>query len=193
MALANLEAHRWNRQEYERLVDRGLLPPGKRVELIEGVIYDMAAQNSLHATGFRRAHEALRTAFPLTSGYEIRDQLPLAVSEDSEPEPDIAIVLGSIDDFTDSHPTTALLVVEVADSSLIHDRKRKIPLYARSGIPEAWLLNLVRRALEIFRDPVDGVYQTRITLRSGDNVSPLGRPEAVIAVSDLLPRVFPQG
>ena len=187
MELANLEAHRWTRQEYERLVDRGLLPPGKRVELIEGVIYDMSPQNSLHATAVRLANEALRVVFPSIASFEIRSQLPLAVSEDSEPEPDLAVVHGSIRDFRDSHPTTALLVVEVADGSLLHDRKRKIPLYARFGIPEAWLLNLVRRTLEVCRDPVDGVYQTRMVLRAGDTVSPLGRPESVIAVSDLLP------
>jgi Uma2 family endonuclease len=193
MALVNIEAHRWTRQEYDRLVERGSLPAGKRVELVEGVIYDMTPQNSLHATGFRKAQQALGTAFPLASGFEIRGQLALALSEDSEPEPDIAIVLGCIDDFLENHPTTALLVVEVADSSLLHDRKRKIPLYARSGIPEAWLLNLSRRVLEVFRDPVDGTYQTRIILRAGDNVSPLGRPGAVIAVSDLLPRAWPKG
>jgi Uma2 family endonuclease len=187
MALANIEAHRWTRQEYERLVDRGLLPPGKRVELIEGVIYDMSPQNSLHAMAYLLAHDALRIIYPSELGFTVRGQLPLALSDDSEPEPDLAVVHGSIRDFPDGHPTTALLVVEVADSSLLHDRKQKIPLYARSGIPEAWLLNLVRRALEVFRDPVDGVYQTRIILRVGDSVSPLGRPEAVIAVSDLLP------
>jgi Uma2 family endonuclease len=187
MALVNIEAHRWTRQEYERLAARGFFPPGKRVELVEGVIYDMSPQYSLHATALRLANEALRAVFPPAACFEIRSQLPLALSEDSEPEPDLAVVHGSIRDFRDSHPTTALLVVEVADSSLLHDRKRKIPLYARSGIPEAWLLNLVRRALEICRDPVDGAYQTRIVLRAGDTVSPLGCPEAVIAVSDLLP------
>ncbi len=192
MALVNVEAHRWTRQEYDRLVERGLLPAGKRVELVEGIIYDLTPQNSLHATGYRKVQQALGTAFPLTSGFEIRGQLPLALSEDSEPEPDIAVVLGCIDDFLESHPTTALLVVEVADSSLLHDRKKKIPLYARSGIQEAWLLNLVRRVLEVYRDPRDGAYQTRTILRAGDCVSPLGQPEAVLAVSDLLPRAWPK-
>jgi len=187
MALVNIEAHRWTRQEYDRLVDRGLLPASKRVELVEGVIYDMPPQNSFHATGYQLVHEALRVVFPPDSGYAIRAQLPLALSEDSEPEPDLAVVQGSIRDFSDSHPSTALLVVEVADSSLLHDRKRKTPLYARSGIPEAWLLNLVRRALEVFRNPVNGVYQTRMVLRAGDTVSPLGCPEAVIEISELLP------
>jgi Uma2 family endonuclease len=86
-----------------------------------------------------------------------------------------------------SHPTTALLVVEIADSSLLHDRKRKIPLYARFEIPEAWLCNLVRRVCEVYRDPENGVYQTRLVLRAGGTVSPLSRPEASLKISDLLP------
>jgi len=182
-----VEAHRWTRGEYERLAVQGFLSPGKHFELIEGVIYDKPPQDSLNATAIQRAHEALRGVFPPTDGYEIRGRLPLVLGEDSEPEPDFAVVHGSIRDFRDSHPSTALLVVEVADSSLLHDRKRKIPLYARSAIPEAWLLNLVRRALEVFRNPVNRVYQTRMALRAGDTVSPLGCPEAVIDVSDLLP------
>ena len=187
MALANIEAHRWTRREYERLADRGFFPPDKRVELIEGVIYDMSPQNSLHATAVRLAQEALRVVFPPTAGHEIRAQLPLALSEDSEPEPDLAVVRGSIRDFRDSHPTTALLLVEIADSSLLRDRKLKIPLYARCGIPETWLLDLVRRTLEIYRDPIDGAYQARTVLHAGDSISPLDCPEAVIKVSDLLP------
>lgn len=187
MAVATIEAHRWKREEYERLAAQGFFPPGQRVELVEGIIYDMAPQNSHHATAFRLAQEALRTIFPTGSNHEIRGQLPLALSEDSEPEPDIAVVPGTIRDYRDSHPTTALLIVEIADSSLLHDRKRKIPLYARHGIPESWLLNLVRRVLEVHRDPVGGVYQTRMILREGDTVSPLGRPEAAIAVAELLP------
>ncbi len=187
MAVANVEAHRWTRRDYERLAAKGFFPPGKRVELVEGVIYDMTPQHSLHATAFRLAHEALRMAFPSAAGYEIRGQLPLALSEDSEPEPDVAVVAGSIRDYSDSHPTTALLVVEIADSSLFHDRKRKIPLYARFGIPEAWLCHLARRTLEVYRDPVDGIYQTRLILREGDTVSPISRPEVSLKVVDLLP------
>jgi len=187
MAVATVETHRWTRQEYERMAARGFFPPGKRVELVEGIIYDVAPQNSFHSTAFRLAHEALRLLFPLSEGFEIRDQLPLALSEHSQPEPDLAVVSGRIQDYRDHHPTTALLVMEIADSSLLHDRKRKIPLYARCGIPEAWLLHLARRALEVYRDPVNGIYQTRITLRAGDTVTPLGRPGLLLAVADLLP------
>lgn len=187
MAVANVEAHRWTRRDYERLAAKGFFPPGRRVELVEGVIYDMTPQNSLHATGFRLAQEALRTVFPPAEGYEIRGQLPLALGDDSEPEPDLAVVTGAIRDYRDGHPAIALLVIEIADSSLLHDRKRKIPLYARFGVPEAWLFNLVRRTLEVYRDPVDGIYRTRLILREGDTVSPVSRPEVSLKVVDLLP------
>lgn len=187
MAVANIEAHRWTRRDYERLAVKGFFRPDRRVELIEGVIYDMTPQNSLHATAFRLAHEALRTVFPWTAGYEIRGQLPLALSEDSEPEPDLAVVAGGILDYRDDHPTTALLVVEIADSSLLHDRKRKIPLYARFGVPEVWLCHPARRTLEVYRNPVDRVYQTRLILREGDTVSPISRSEVSLKVADLLP------
>lgn len=186
MAVANAEAHRWTRQEYERLASKGFLA-GRRVELIDGIIYDLPPQRSFHATAFRLAQECLRAVFPPGEGYEIRGQLPLLLGEDSEPEPDLAVVAGSIRDFRDSHPTTALLIVEVADSSLLHDRKQKIPLYARYEIPEAWLLNLPRKALEVYRDPVNGIYRTRMVLHAGDRISPVGRPQASILVADLFP------
>src|SRR5215203_2290263 len=187
MAGATIEAHRWNREEYERMAAQGFFPPGQRVELVEGIVYDMTPQNSFHATAYRLTQEALRTVFPPGSNHEIRGQLPLALSDDSQPEPDVAVVFGTIRDYRERHPVTALLIVEIADSSLLHDRKRKIPLYARHGIPEAWLLNLVRRVLEVYRNPVDGIYQTRMVLREGDTVSPVGRPDCSIAVGDLLP------
>lgn len=187
MAIAAVEAHRWSREEYEQLAASGLFPPEHRMELIDGVIYDMAAQNSLHATGYRLVQEALRPAFPAGSGFEVRGQLPLDLGGGSLPEPDLAVVRGGIRDFRDHHPTTAVLVVEVADSSLLHDRKRKIPLYARAGIQEYWILNLVRRSLEVYRDPAEEAYRSRTILRSGDEIAPLARPESVLAVQDLLP------
>jgi Uma2 family endonuclease len=187
MAVATVDTHRWTRQEYERLAAKGFFPPGKRVELVEGIIYDMAPQNSPHSTALHLSQEALRTLFPPGSGYAVRSQSPLALSDDSEPEPDLAVVSGSFRDYGDHHPTTALLVVEIADSSLFHDRKRKVPLYARFGIPEAWLLHLARQTLEVYRDPTDGGYQTRTVLRAGDSVSPLLRPDHSIRVTELLP------
>lgn len=184
MAVASSDAHRLNRDEYERLVSAGFFPPGARIELINGVLYDMAPQDSPHATGLHLALKVLQTVFP--RGY-IRVQSPLALDGFSEPEPDLALVPGSILDYQDNHPTAALLVVEVADSSLPYDRQRKIPLYARAGIPESWILNTRRRELEVYRNPIDGEYRSCIVLRISDSVSPLARPDMAVPVADLFP------
>lgn len=186
MATAAVETRRWTREEYERLVEQGFFHPDERIELIEGVIYEMPPQKSLHAFGVRAVTTSLQAIFG--KGFDVRSQMPLALSEDSEPEPDVAVVPGSFTDYIESHPTTAELIVEVADSSLLHDRKRKTRLYARAGIAEYWILNLVKRCLEVYRAPKDGIYTVRLILRDGDSVSPLARPEASIPVASLLPR-----
>jgi Uma2 family endonuclease len=185
MAIADIELHHWNREEYERLAEAGFFPPEARLELIDGLIYHMAPQTSFHSTGVRAAQDNLQRVLP--DGFDIRVQMPLALGDDSEPEPDIAVVAGHFTDFAFSHPTTAVLVVEVADSSLLHDRRRKIPLYARFGIPEFWLVVLRQRALEVFRDPVDGAYRSHTVLRLRDSVSPVARPEVSIAVETFFP------
>lgn len=184
MAVASSDVHRLSREEYERLVSAGFFPPGTRIELIDGVLYDMAPQDSPHVTGLHLALRVLQTVFP--RGY-IRVQSPLALDDFSEPEPDLALVPGSIRDYQEDHPRAALLVVEVADSSLSHDRQRKIPLYARAGIPEAWILSMRRQELEVYRDPVAGEYRSRTVLRISDSVSPLARPDMALPVADLFP------
>jgi Uma2 family endonuclease len=186
MATAALDTRRLTREEYERLVEEGYFQPGERLELVDGVLYEMSPQNSFHVFGIRAADKALQPIF--TEGYDIRTQMPLALGHDSEPEPDIAVVPGSFTDYIHAHPTTAVLIVEVADSSLYHDRKRKASLYARTGIPEYWILNLVKGCLQVYRHPKDGVYTTRFVRRAGDTVSPLARPGASIPVAKLLPR-----
>jgi Uma2 family endonuclease len=97
----------------------------------------------------------------------------------------LAVVVGSAEDYT-AHPTSAVLVVEVADSSLRHDR-RKASLYTRAEIPEYWILNLPERRLEVFRNPQNGAYISRTILHEGDSISPLVR-EMTIPVASLLPR-----
>ncbi|HEX3127775.1 MAG TPA: Uma2 family endonuclease [Thermoanaerobaculia bacterium] len=185
MAVAEIEQHLWTRKDYERMVAKGLFEPGAKVELVEGVIYDMAAHGSVHATGVRLMEKALQRIF--SSGFDVRGQMPLALGRDSEPEPDVAVVPGDALDYTRAHPTNAVLVVEVADKSLGHDRQRKLPLYARSGIPEAWILNLRERTLEVYREPSEGLYRSRVSLVDEDTISPLARPDAVIPVSELMP------
>jgi Uma2 family endonuclease len=186
MATATVDIRHWTREEYERLVEQGFFHPEERIELVDGVIFELTPQSSFHTTGVRLTHVALALLY--SEGFDIRSQMPLALGLDSEPEPDLAVVIGGPLDYRDAHPSTAVLVVEVADSSLLHDRKRKTDLYARAEIPEYWLMNLVQWCLEIYRDPKNGVYTSRTVLRAEDSVAPLSRPEAMIPVASLLPR-----
>jgi Uma2 family endonuclease len=186
MALPDVEIHRWTRKEYEKAAYAGAFGD-RRVELIDGVVYDMSPQDSPHATGVTKAHRALTVAFP-PSEYVLRSQMPLALGRFSMPEPDLAVVPGEPDDYLKSHPTSAVLVVEVADSSQYHDRVRKAEIYAQAGLQDYWISNLVKDVLEVYRDPVKGVYQQTLTLQRDERIAPLARPEAVIAVGDILPR-----
>jgi Uma2 family endonuclease len=185
MAIAIKDDRRWTREEYERRVEEGFFRPGERVELVDGVLYELSPQKPYHSQGVSLA---LIQFLPLFSPERyVRIQMPLALGADSEPEPDIAVVPGSPRSHGSSHPASAVLIVEVAESSLLHDRKRKASLYAWAGIPDYWLMNLVDWQLEIYRDPQDGEYRSHTVLRSGDSVFPLVRPELRIVVADLLP------
>jgi Uma2 family endonuclease len=108
--------------------------PDMLVLLIDGEILEMTPQSRAHAVATRAVEEALRAAFP--TGYNIQVQMPLALDPAAEPEPDVAVVPGSFRDYLDAHPEHAVLIVEVADTSLEFDRTRKADLYARGRIPE---------------------------------------------------------
>lgn len=179
------QVRRWTREEYYRMVEAGILRPDDRVELVDGEILTLAPQTSVHATAVRLVQEALRQAFG--EGSDVRPQLPLTLGEASEPEPDVAVVAGSPRDYLDHHPQKAALVVEVAASSLTANRTIKRALYARSGVPEYWIVDPTARALEVFRSPSEGDYRDHRVLGAGDSIAPLGRPEASIPVADLLP------
>jgi Uma2 family endonuclease len=183
-ATERVEIHRWTRRDYYRMAETGLLGPDERTELLDGVVYSVSPQGSRHATGVQALLGALQSAFP---GETVRPQMALGLGEYSEPEPDIAVVPGDFRRYRDDHPSSALLVAEVAYSSLRHDRLRKLPLYARWQIPEVWIVNLRQGALEVYRDPAGGTYRSCTVLRQDDSVSPLARPGAVLRVSDLLP------
>jgi Uma2 family endonuclease len=142
-------------------------------------------------TAVRLAEEALRAAF--AAGWEVRPQGPIALDSRSEPEPDVSVVRGRPRDYRDAHPTSPVLVIEVALASLKLDRTRKSRAYARAGVPEFWIVNLVDRVLEIHRDPGRLEDRRRWGYRSVQilgrdaAVSPLAAPAACIVVADLLP------
>lgn len=177
--------YRWSRAEYDRMVDAGVFSSNIRLELVDGEIVEMSLQKSAHATAVDLVEEALRTCFG--NRFYIRDQKPLAIDAHSEPEPDVAVIEGSIRDYKDHHPRTAVLLVEVSDSTLAFDRMNKAALYARNGIPEYWVLNLRDRTLEIHRSPSEGSYTERQVLVAEEAVSPLALRGTRIAVADLLP------
>lgn len=176
----------WTRERYDRAVDAGILTPGDRVELLDGLIVAKMSQNRPHRISVIVAAEALRSAF--SPGAHVQEEKPIALSDLSEPEPDIAVVKGSPRDY-DPHPDpeALLLVVEVADSSLFTDRLRKAGMYADAGVAEFWLVNLRDRTLEVYRDPAGGAYRSKATYDPSASVSPVNAPDASIPVSDLLP------
>jgi Uma2 family endonuclease len=183
---------RWTRLEYDRLIEKGVFGTEDRIELLGGALVVREPQGSPHAMGIRMAEEALRRVF--AAGWDVRGQLPVALDDDSEPEPDISVVPGSFRDYRHGHPPRAVLIVEVAESSLALDRALKGSLYARARVPDSWIVNLVERVLEVHRDPAPDAaarygwrYTTVATLRVGETVTPLSAPDSPISVGELIP------
>jgi len=137
---------RFTVEQFFALVDEGMLQPDDRVELLEGVIVAMAPSNAPHASATSRVADALRGAVGKRA--LIREEKCLILGLYSAPEPDVALVPGTEETYDDAHPRTALLVVEVADSSLAQDRITKAAMYAGAGIPEYWIVNLRDHCVE---------------------------------------------
>jgi Uma2 family endonuclease len=182
---------RWTRDEYYRLAEAGYFD-GKRVMLIDGEILTMAPHNEPHAWGVVNTQIAILTA--LGPQFVCRSQLPLNLGQASDPEPDAAIVPGPLPKRPGPHPTTALLVVEVSDSSLAYDTGDKASLYAAGGIADYWVIDLVHNRLVVFRDPKPDPaarfghgYTSLRYLDRADTVAPLAAPNSPVAVADLLP------
>jgi Uma2 family endonuclease len=192
MTIDGLEERRFTRLEYERMIDCGIFVPGERVELIAGALLVAEPQGSRHAASIGLVASALRGG--LGAGWYVMVQVPLALDDDSEPEPDVAVVPGSPRDYRDGHPSRPALVVEVAEESLRGDRGRKGSLYARGGVADYWIVDVVGGALEVYRlpqpapeAPLGWKYAERRRLTPGETISPLAAPGMAIAVADLLP------
>ncbi len=186
-----MRTHRFTLAEYDSLVDLGFFE-GKTVELLEGEIVVMSPQNPPHSWSTRNIADVLGNAFG--PEYLIFQHSQLSLPGNSEPEPDVAVVKGSKNDFWNAHPTTAEVVVEVSLSSNAKDRLQKAPIYARAGISEYWIVNLLKNQLEILRTPRKESarrynYSSTSILFPGEIVSPLAKPKVKIAVSDLFPPI----
>lgn len=179
--------HRWTVAEYHRMGEVGLLNEDSRVELIDGEIVEMAPIGSSHGGNVNR----FIRLFSKVIGDKaiVAAQNPVVLGGYSEPEPDIALLRWQADDYVQSHPhpEDVLLLIEVSDSTLRYDRDVKIPLYAKNGIPEVWLLDIPNRKLEIYREPTNGEYRQRDCRQTG-KIAPVLCPDAVIDLAEVFPK-----
>ncbi|NJN46109.1 MAG: Uma2 family endonuclease [Candidatus Competibacteraceae bacterium] len=180
-------SRRWTVAEYHRMGEVGLLRDDERMELIEGNIIEIAPIGSEHAGHLNDLNRYFALLMARKQAV-VAIQNPVALAEDSEPQPDMTLLRWRDDCYRNAHPRPdeVLLLIEVADSSVQDDRAVKVPLYARYGIPEFWLVNLPERRLEVYRDPQEGQYCQVTEYRSG-TVSPAVFPEVAIEPAELFP------
>ena len=191
MVIEEPRPRRFTREQYYDMAEMGWFG-NQRVELIEGEIIDMSPQLSRHACSVRKTNRLFTLLVP--EGFVVGPQVPLTLAVSSEPEPDLAIYKGKEEDFVDQHPQRAVLIIEIAESSINYDRNKKGSLYAKYGIPELWIVNLLERMLEVYRKPVEEPghffgfkYADKKIFGFHEAVTPLFLPYAIINVSDLLP------
>ena len=170
---SDVRTRRWRRAEYDQLVELGMFH-GERLELLDGLLVVGEPQGSLHMAAVMHIGKVLEAAFG--PGFHARLHGPLAL------------------DYRSQHPSTAPLVVEVADSSLRLDRRFKVGLYARARLPEYWIVNLVDGAVEVYRDPqpepdaeYGAIYRSVTLVQPPAAITPLGAPTARVLAADLLP------
>jgi Uma2 family endonuclease len=178
----------WTRTSFRRATEQGVFPEGVRIELIFGNLYPQPPMNRPHAICVSKSEKALTLAFG--ADYSIFSQLPIALSTDGEPMPDMAVVSGKPDDYAD-HPTESdvLLLLEISDSTLAFDQGTKSELYAEVGIAEYWILNVKERTLEVRRNPRGTRYLSSRLYEETESVAPLVKPQTTVAVADLLPQL----
>lgn len=172
-------------EEYHRMGAVGILKPDDRVELIEGEIVQMSPIGSRHAACVAYLMQLFFTAVGRRA--IVQAQNPVRLGDLSEPQPDLMLLKPKADFYASGHPgpSDVLLLVEVADSSAGSDRASKLPVYARAGISEVWLVDLEKRQIEVYWDPQGDTYaSTRVHAR-GQSASPRAFPELRVAVDDL--------
>jgi Uma2 family endonuclease len=169
------------RAEYDQLVAAGAFE-NERVELLEGMVVKMNPKGPPHEDAIQELNRLLVLA--VVGRATVRIQSSFAASDRSEPEPDLAVVpLGR---YKMEHPKVAYLVIEVADSSLAHDRNVKAPVYAAAGVPEYWIVNLIDGVIEVSTHPKAGAYTKTQLYRRGTSITPSELPYVTIAVDDII-------
>jgi Uma2 family endonuclease len=179
------EVRRFRVEEYYRMARAGVFAEDERVELLEGKLHLMAPQGARHMRAISRLTKLVAPV--LGPALSLRVQGPLTLTQESEPEPDLAVVRAEDEASDERHPSTALLVIEVSEDSLAKDRGVKAQLYARAGIAEYWIVNLLRQTVEVYTAPEaeEGRYGTVRTYGRGQRVESLSIPMLSIEVEAL--------
>ena len=178
---------RFTVDEYYALAAAGILSPEERVELLDGEIITMAPMHSPPAACITDFDELLREA--LGRRVTVRVQCPVRLNSGYEPEPDLAVLRRRADSYSQSHPVPddVLLLIEVSDSSVRDDRRRKIPIYAQCGIPEVWLADLIRRQVDVYDQPTASGYARMRTIGADGSLTPASFSDIVIPVAEVMP------
>jgi Uma2 family endonuclease len=173
--------------DYHRMIETGIIHEGEHIELISGQIFNMAAKGTRHTV----ANTELLGELLLLLGRraKIRCQDPIILPNNSEPEPDIVVAKLRADNYVDSHPAPAdiILLVEVADSTLNFDRNTKAPIYAAAGIIEYWIINLIDSRLEIYSQPEGDIYTNTQIILPPRSVNVPQFPEITLDLTTIFP------
>ncbi len=169
------------------MAETGMLLEDERVELIEGEILRMSAKGSRHNGAIIALDDLLREQLDRDTAV-VSVHNSLAIAQHTELEPDLALLRPRDDHYRDALPTVAdvLLLIEVADTSLAYDRDVKLPLYARAGIPEVWIVDLTNEVIEQHAYPADGAYRSVQHVARGQTITPSAMPSLAIAVDAVL-------
>jgi Uma2 family endonuclease len=183
--LEHPQRHPISAEEYLRMGEAGVFAPETRLELIEGEIVEMAPIGSPHAGTVKALNRLLGRRAGDAAIVSVQD--PLVIADRSVPQPDLALLRPRADSYKRSHPTAAdvLLVVEVSDASLRFDLGTKVPLYARCGIPEVWVVDLNEGVIRVFREPGPGGYRTSLVAAGEESVVSVALPGVRVAASEL--------
>ena len=183
---AQLERHLFTVEDYYRMASAGILLEDDRVELIEGEIIDMSPIGSPHAACVMRLVELFGRL--LGDKAIVSSQNPVRLSDLSEPQPDVALLVRRDDFYASAHPTArdVMLLIEVSDTTLDYDRKTKLPLYASSGIAEYWIVDLNAEAIEIYTKPTNGTYTETQIVKRGENLVLHAAGDLAVAANDIL-------
>jgi len=191
MAEMPVQHRRWTRAEYDRLVEIDVLGPDDKIELLGGYMIVREPKAPPRAATISRVSRVLGDAFG--DGWHARTFAPLALDDDSEPEPAVYVITGDPMDYVDAHPSNAALIVEASLVRVAFDREHKGSLYARAGIADYWLVNIPERRLEVYREPMTDAaspfgwrYGRGISAGADQTISPLAAPSLQISVADLV-------